>query len=176
MGSNLAAQTWIVKPGQLPGKTTCWEIPQPRHSAFLSPTRCKPGSDGMVLGWHQEDEDIRARNLGQSHPRLALRSELRPRPCKLFGIMKQSPVRRAGGLEAGMGSTSENHEVVLFMLASRCKSDCEKQKASWRLPGCPPPPCTPTPCTFFLPRNSPYYFLKFGKVSRSLDVLQPRGC
>lgn len=109
---------------------------------------------GWFWGWHSKGEDSRARSCGQSQLRLVVPSELRPHLCLFFENWKQSPVRCAGPLAAGMGSNSAqfskfgNHETVRFMLAPPGKSDLQNQKVSWRHARRLPPFCTPTPSTF----------------------------
>lgn len=121
-------------------------------------SRAIPAATGWFWVWHERGEGRRARSSGQSQQRLVLPSGLRWR----FGNWKQSPVRCAGPLAAGMRPNSArfskfgNHEAVPFVFAASRKSNLKKKKAnktkkqeaSWQLSRRPPPRRTPTPSTF----------------------------
>lgn len=49
-----ATQPLIFQPCQLLGETTCWEIPQPRHSALTSPVQSWQRWDGSGVGTRGE--------------------------------------------------------------------------------------------------------------------------
>lgn len=93
-------------------------------------SRAIPAATGWFWVWHERGEGRRARSSGQSQQRLVLPSGLRWR----FGNWKQSPVRCAGPLAAGMRPNSAqfskfgNHEAVPFVFAASRKSNLKKKK------------------------------------------------
>lgn len=114
-----AARPLIVQPGQLPRETTCWEMPQPRHSAWLAPCASRaPGGRG--------------RRATAGHARLAL-----PGPGAAPAPLPALREREAGAWPQAWAprplhpNTAKPHRLCWPLGASLT---LKTPKARWRIP------------------------------------------